>query len=86
MRQALANPKLPHEQAVKRIVRYLRATRDKGLRFNVDVDAGFECYADADFAGAFERTSSAGPKLCYSRTGYYSVWNDSLLPPTREAC
>jgi hypothetical protein len=40
-----------HEVAVKRIARYLKGTRDKGLIFNPNSELLLELYADADFAG-----------------------------------
>ena len=42
-------PKQPHEEAVKRIGRYLNKTRDKVLVFTPNGSNGLECYADADF-------------------------------------
>jgi histone deacetylase 1/2 len=44
-----ANPKLSHERAVKRIVRYLKGTRDEGLIIKPDTTAGVQCFVDADF-------------------------------------
>ena len=40
-----------HEIAVKRIARYLRATKENGLIMNPSKDLQLEMYADADFAG-----------------------------------
>ena len=45
------NPKQSHEEAVKRICRYLKGTADKGLIFTPNIDLGLTCYVDADFAG-----------------------------------
>ena len=45
-----ANPKLSHERAVKRIVRYLKGTRDEGLIIKPDATAGVQCFVDADFS------------------------------------
>ena len=44
-------PHLSHEQAVKRLCRYLLDTRDKGMIYIPDTLRGLECYIDADFAG-----------------------------------
>ncbi len=49
------SPKMSHEKAVKRIVRYLKSTMDKGLLMTVDKSKGIECFVDADFAGAFNK-------------------------------
>ena len=40
-----------HEDAVKRIVRYLIGTKNEGLCFGLKTDFWLEAYADADFAG-----------------------------------
>ena len=64
------NPKLSHEKAVKRIIRYLRRTRDKGLILIVNEDLGLECYMDANFAGTFDKNKPDNPRDCLSRTGY----------------
>ena len=46
------NPRKSHAEAIKRICRYLIATKDKGLTFNVNTkDLKLNCYVDADFAG-----------------------------------
>ena len=64
------NPKLEHEQAVKRIARYLLKTKDKGLVYKPDHNKGLECYVDADWAGTWKHRSAMDPQSCYSRTGY----------------
>jgi hypothetical protein len=49
-------PREPHAEAVKWIGRYLNATRgDKGLIVKPYVTKGFNVYADADFAGNFNK-------------------------------
>jgi hypothetical protein len=45
------NPKKTHSIAVKRIVKYLVGTCDKGLVMTPDKDFNLNMYADADFAG-----------------------------------
>jgi hypothetical protein len=78
-------PKMSHEKAVKRIVRYLRRTMDKGLMMTVDRSKGVECYVDADFAGSFHKERPMNPRDCLSRTGFivkYAncpiVWSSKL--------
>ena len=44
-------PMKVHEDAVKRIVRYLIGTKEEGLSFGSDSKLNLEAYADADFAG-----------------------------------
>ena len=46
-----ANPKQCHEEAVKRIERYLRRTRDKSLILTSNKSQQLDCYVDADFDG-----------------------------------
>ena len=65
-----ANPRLSHERAVKRIVRYLKKTRDKGIIMTPDREKGIQCYVDADFAGSFFSETSEDPVSVFSRTGY----------------
>jgi len=61
---------MSHEKAVKRIVRYLKRTRDKGLMMTIDKSKGIECFVDADFAGAFDKGKPTNPRDCLSRTGF----------------
>jgi hypothetical protein len=65
-----ANPRLSHERAVKRIVRYLKKTRDKGIIMTPNKEKGIQCYVDADFAGGFSAETSEDPVSVFSRTGY----------------
>lgn len=65
-----ADPKMSHEKAVKRIVRYLKRTKDQGLVLNVDTSKGLECFVDADFAGGYDKNDTSNPRDCLSRTGY----------------
>ena len=58
------DPKMVHEKAVKRIVRYLKRTPDKGLILSVDKTKGIECYVDADFAGGFSKPNATNPRDC----------------------
>ena len=45
------SPKLSHEQALKRICWYLKATQQYGLFFTPNLSQGFQCFVDADWAG-----------------------------------
>ena len=62
------DPKQEHEEAVKRICRYLLRTKDKGLVFKPDLSRGLECYVDADWAGSWKRRSAHDPMLAHSCT------------------
>lgn len=64
------HPKLSHERAVKRIVRYLKGTRDKGIILHPDRAKGVQCYVDADFARGYTPETSKDPVSVFSRTGY----------------
>jgi hypothetical protein len=65
-----SNPKLSHERAIKRIIRYLKGTKDKGIILRPDKDKGIQCYVDADFAGGYSVETSDEPVSVFSRTGY----------------
>ena len=64
------NPKLLHEQGLKRICRYLYLTRDQGLIFQPNLKDGFKCYVDADWAGNWLKTRPNDKTGALSRTGY----------------
>ena len=65
-----SNPKLSHERAVKRIVRYLLDSRDKGIIFRPGLSKGLECFVDADFTGGLKDGDYGSPESVLSRTGY----------------
>jgi hypothetical protein len=79
------SPKLSHEKAVKRIVRYLKKTKDQGLVMTVDIKKGVGCYVNADYAGSFQKENPTNPRDCLSCTGYIAkfanypiVWSSKL--------
>jgi hypothetical protein len=63
-------PRKSHGQAVKRIVRYLVGTADKGTKFIPDLTQGLDCYVDADFAGLYGYEDDQDPVSVKSRTGF----------------
>ena len=64
-------PKASHEHALKRIGRYLKATRGKGTILNPSGNVmNIDCYPDADFAGMYGHESNTDPACVKSRTGY----------------
>jgi len=65
-----SSPKAAHFNAVKRIVKYLIGTKDKGLILKPDKSKGIECFVDADFAGAYDKQNSEDEENVLSRTGY----------------
>ena len=65
-----ANPRKKHECALKRIGRYLRATRDKGLIMKNEDAPSLNCWCDADFAGLWKVEDPQNSASVKSRTGY----------------
>ena len=71
------NPRRSHEEALKRIGRYLKATRDRGLVINpvcnkdgsADV-LQISSYPDADFVGLYGFEKPTDPASAKSRTGF----------------
>ena len=64
------NPKKSHGEAIKRIVRYLQGTKDKGLKFKPTQEMELDLYVDADFAGLWNYEHDQDPVCVKSRTGY----------------
>jgi Reverse transcriptase (RNA-dependent DNA polymerase) len=67
-------PQREHEEAVKRICRYLMSTKDEGLILKPDKNRGLECYVDADWAGSWLDRSSNDPLSSHSRTGFVILY------------
>ena len=59
-----------HEIALKRIGRYLKATRDKGLILDPCKELRIDSYPDADFAGMYGHEVITDPSCVKSRTGF----------------
>lgn len=81
------NPTQAHEEAVKRICRYLLRTRHRGIVLCPYKSRGLECMVDADWAGSWRDHSSHDPLSSHSRTGYIIMyagcpiaWKSSLQP------
>ena len=65
-----SDPKVSHANAIKRIVKYLIGTIDKGIILNPK-DHSFDCWVDADFVGNWDRVNAdVDPSTAKSRTGY----------------
>ncbi|KAL3691662.1 hypothetical protein R1sor_005313 [Riccia sorocarpa] len=57
----MSNPQRPHQEAVKRILRYLQGTADYGILFKRKSNRVFTGYADADWGGDIDsRRSTSG--------------------------
>ena len=50
-----------HAIAVKRILRYLQGTKEKGLILEPTSDLQVDCYVDADFAGLWNSEDDQDP-------------------------
>ena len=64
------SPRQSHGKAVKRIIRYLQGTKDKGIIFTPTGELVVDCYVDADFAGLWGSEDDQDPISVKSRTGY----------------
>jgi hypothetical protein len=65
-----SNPRAIHELAVKRIARYLLATKDKGLILHPNNSLSLDMFVDADFAGRWHKEYSHLRESILSRTGF----------------
>ena len=66
-----SDPKVTHGKAVLHLVKYLKATKDKGITMDPTKEKGFEVYADADFSGNWNNsTAESDSSTAKSRTGY----------------
>ena len=63
-------PKHSHAVAIKRIVRYLKCTRDHGLVMRPKGDWKIDCWVDSDFCGTWGSEDPEDPVVAKSRTGY----------------
>ena len=67
------SPKLSHEQAVKRIIRYLlhvQHTGNQGILFQPNPSHSIHTFVDASFAGDWNTSWGDEPSSVFSRTGY----------------
>ena len=70
-----ADPKASHAKAVKRIGRYLLATRDAGIILKPDPSKSFDVWVDSDFCGQWDPdTAIYDPTTARSRTGYIIMY------------
>ena len=64
-------PRRSHAEAVKRIGRYLLATKDKGILIRNNEQKFFECWVDADFSGNWrQKDAHNDPMTAKSRSGW----------------
>jgi hypothetical protein len=72
-------PKASHAVTVKRILRYLRGTQEKGIIFKKNRSNNIDCHVDADFAGLFGVNDGQDPVSVKSRTGYVIFFSGAPL-------
>jgi len=66
-----SDPKRPHVEAVRWLVRYLIGTRDKGYYIDPDSTRGLEVHVDADFSGNWDPSEPEHDQdTARSRHGY----------------
>ena len=63
-------PRKSHVVGIKKNLRYLQGTKDKGLILNPSNKLQVDCYVDADFAGLWNVEQDQDPLCVKSRTGY----------------
>jgi hypothetical protein len=68
-------PTYLHEQAIKRIGRYLYATRTRGLIYRPTPTGNLDMYVDADFAGTWHKEYSHLRECVMSRTGFVILYH-----------
>ena len=73
------NPKHSHSVGVKRIIRYLQGTKDKGMILQPNSSLQADCYVDADFAGLWGVEHDQDPICVKSRTGYLITYKNCPL-------
>ena len=71
---------MSHEKAIKRIVKYLVGTKDKGIILDPVVSNGIECFVDAGFCGDYMKDLANDAQSLMSRTGYIiRLWNCPII-------
>ena len=68
------DPHILHEQAVKRIVRYVLDTINKGMIYRPDTSRGLECYVDVGFSGGSKDGDHESPESVLSHTGFVIMY------------
>ena len=71
------NPREPHHKAIKRIVGYLKKTRNEGMRIRPTKKNTLDCWVDSDFAGLIGKEDPQDPSSTRSRTGFIICLGDN---------
>ena len=67
-------PRKSHVAGIKRILRYLQGTKDKGLILNPTTKFQVDCFVDADFARLWNVEPDQDPICVKSRTGFLIIF------------
>ena len=68
------SPKKSHPEAVKRIGRYLLATRDKGLIIHPNKAWHFDCWVYADFVGSWRQADAHIDPMTSKSRSVWIIW------------
>jgi hypothetical protein len=69
------HPRASHAAAIKLIIRYLKATKDKVIFISPDKSLKLYCYVYSDFGGLFAAEDGQNPMCAKSRTGYVLLFS-----------
>ena len=72
-------PKQSHAVGVKRILRYLRGIRTKGIHINPTGVYNVDCFVDTDFGGIWGSENKQNPISVKSRTGFGIMFTEYSL-------
>jgi hypothetical protein len=67
--QFLVNPSLSHIKAAKRVLQYLKKTRDLGITFQGPGELEIQLYTDSDYAGDKATYKSTGGYVAFAAKG-----------------
>ena len=74
-----ANPKSSRDKGVKKIIKYLKGTKENVLIRYSKNDKGLECFVDADFEVGWSTNESDDTASVYSRAGYIIKYRNYLI-------
>eukprot|EP00957_Ditylum_brightwellii_P148385 11297202-Ditylum_brightwellii.AAC.1 len=55
-------PMLSNEKALRRVVKYLSTTANRGIVYDPNPDLRIQCYVHADFAGSWSKADADNPE------------------------